>query len=118
VLSDPAGGEPWGYVFDENGGRVADDEGRLVRHWYKVEQGQTVSLDPFGKLVMEVDCDPGKIREPGEEVRVQPLLYTAEGLLITTCFRGRQNDSSESSASVFLRAADGRPIVTARSGFA
>lgn len=117
-VSDPAGGEPWGYVFDENGGRVADDEGRLVRRWYKVEQGETVSLDPLGTLVMEVDCDPGKLRQPGEEVRVQPLLYTAEGLLITTCFRGSQKDSSESSASVFLRAADGRPIGTANSGFA
>ena len=118
VLSDPAGGESWGYVFDENGGRVADNEGRLVRHWYKVEQGQTVSLDPLGKLVMEVDCNPGETRQPGEEVRVQPLLYTAEGLLITTCFRGRQSDYCESSASVSLRAPDGRPIATARSGFA
>ena len=116
-LADPSGGESWNFVFDENGGRVADEQGRLIRPWYKIEAGDEVEIDPIGKAVLALDTSKGGPEyRPGDSVTVQPLLYTGEGLLITSCSRG-DADESGTSASVSLTMPDGAPLATTSTGF-
>ena len=58
---------------------------------------------------------------PGEDFRVQPQLFTGDGLLIVTCNRGMlANPASDSctGATIALATADGRTLDTAHSGFA
>ena len=71
-------------------------------------------------LATGVAADPCRVR-PGDEVRVQPALYTGDGLLIVTCYRGSPTTpagDSGTTAAIALRDTGGRPLATARSGFA
>ena len=116
-LADPLGGQPWNFVFDENGGRVADEQGRLVRPWYKIVAGDEVEIDPIGKAVLALDTSKGGPEyRPGDNVTVQPLLYTGQGLLITSCSRG-DTEESETSANVSLTMPDGAQLARTSTGF-
>ncbi len=82
-LDDPAGGRPWSFVFSDSGGKGDP-------RWYRVEKDATIAIDPVGRLEFEVD--PGNIAEnpprPGEELKLQPLIYTGDGLVIVVAYRG------------------------------
>ena len=58
---------------------------------------------------------------PGEDLKVQPQLFTGDGLLIVTCYRGMLASpagDTGTGATIELAAADGRTLATAHSGFA
>lgn len=82
-LDDPAGGRPWSFIFSNSGGKGDP-------RWYRVEKNATVTIDPIGRLAFEID--PGNIADnpprPGEELKLQPLIYTGDGLLIVVAYRG------------------------------
>ncbi len=80
TLTDPAGGPAWSYVFSDNGRR-----GEVP--WYKVAKDGTVAIDPIGRLKMTVEFEEENARS-GAELRVKPALFTGDGLLIVTAFRG------------------------------
>jgi hypothetical protein len=57
--------------------------------WYEVKKDQELILDPVGKLRFALDIDKSQLtRKPGEAVRVQPQLFTGDGLLINSCSLG------------------------------
>jgi hypothetical protein len=115
ALDDPSGGPRWSFVFSDNGGKPE-------QRWYKVEKGATAAIDPIGTLEMKTGLDDGsKAPKPGDEVKLQPQLYTGDGLLINTCFRGSLASPAAydgPGAEIVLAATDGQPLARARSGFA
>jgi hypothetical protein len=114
ALEDPGGGPKWSFVFSDNGGN-ADHK------WYKVEKGGSIDLDPIGTLEMQAGVEgDAKPARPGEELALQPKLYTGDGLLISTCFRGTPTTPGSlegPGADIRLSGTDGRPLAAARSGF-
>ncbi len=61
--------------------------------WHELKKDQELILDPVGKLRFGLDIEKSqRIRKPGEAIRVQPQLFTADGLLINSCSIG---DSEE-----------------------
>ena len=81
-FDDPQGAARWSFIFSDNGGRPD-------QKWYSVAKGRTVEIDPIGKLVLETSLeDREKTFPSGEDIPLQPRLYTGGGLLINTCFRG------------------------------
>jgi hypothetical protein len=114
-LSDPSGGMRWNYVFSDNGRR-----GEPV--WHRVENGQNLVLDPLGKLEFDATLEPNeKTVKPGQDLRINPRLYTADGLLIVTCFQGNvANPSSDSGPRAIITLADRTLALLANttSGFA
>ena len=81
AFDDIQGGPRWNFVFSDIGRRGA-------ARWYKVEQGGTATIDPIGVLEFKTGTEGmGPVR-PGDELKVQPQLFTGDGLLIVTCYRG------------------------------
>jgi hypothetical protein len=114
AFEDVQGGPRWNFVFSDIGRR---GEAR----WYKVEQGATVAIDPIGTLEFRTDTGGTEVLRPGEQLKLEPRLFTADGLLIVTCYRGTvaspAGDSS-TGAAIALATADGQVLDTAHSGFA
>ena len=57
----------------------------------------------------------------GEQITVEPRLYTGDGLLINTCFRGKQDLAGAyggPAARIELTSTDGTALIESRSGFA
>jgi hypothetical protein len=80
--------QPIHFVFS----RVGVDAGT---RWHELKKDQELILDPVGKLRFGVEIEKiHLIRKPGEAIRVQPQLFTADGLLINSCSIG---DSEEVS---------------------
>jgi hypothetical protein len=80
--------EPVHFVFSS----VGVDAGT---HWHVLKKDKELVLDPLGKLRFGLEIDKGqRIRKPGETIRVQPQLFTADGLQINSCAMG---DSEEGS---------------------
>lgn len=78
--------QPVRFVFS----RVGVDAGTC---WHELKKDKELILDPVGKLRFGLEIDKGqRVRKPGEAVRVQPQLFTADGLLINSCAAG---DSDE-----------------------
>jgi hypothetical protein len=114
TFEDAQGGPRWNFVFSDNG-RWGEAQ------WYKVQKDSTVVIDPIGNLVLKVDTEGLKTARPGEDFKVQPQLYTSDGLLIVTCYRGNPASpagESGSGATIALATIDGRACATAHSGFA
>jgi hypothetical protein len=115
TLKDSRGGPPWTFVFSDNGGKPR-------RHWHTLEKDGQLVLDPVGKLEMlAVLNDEDAICRPGQALPVQPRLYTEEGLLIATAFRGAPDAAGRSggcAALVNLTTKDGQSISSYPSGFA
>jgi hypothetical protein len=82
-MDDPGGGQRWSFIFSDNGAKGDP-------RWYKVEKDATVAIDPIGTPLFEVDLrdDVGKRRRPGDDIPLQPLLFTGDGLLINVAYRG------------------------------
>jgi hypothetical protein len=82
AFEDPGGGPKWSFIF-------SDDGGTRDYKWYGVEKDRTLEIDPAGQLVLQTGVEePGKSFAAGDEIPLQPRLYTGGGLLINTCFRG------------------------------
>jgi hypothetical protein len=111
-LDDPQGGPSWSFVFSDGGGAAAQG-------WHTVVQGQRVTVDPIGKLQFLASLE-GKTCRPGQDVMLQPKLYTEGGLLINAAFRGSPASprSDGPTAAITLATLDGHPANSARSGFA
>jgi hypothetical protein len=117
TLDDPEGGPRWSFVF-------SDMEGKPDRTWYKVEKGGLIEIDPIGTLELLAGVDPteaAKAHRGGDDVPLQPKLYTGGGLLICTCFRGSPTTPGGHDgpgAEIKLTSTDGLTLTAARSGFA
>jgi hypothetical protein len=80
--------QPVHFVFS----RVGVDAGT---RWHELKKDQELILDPVGKLRFGLDIDTGqRVRKPGESVRVQPQLFTADGLLINSCAVGDPDEGA------------------------
>jgi hypothetical protein len=116
-LDDPKGGQPWSFIFSDNGARGEP-------RWYRVEKDAAVAIDPIGTPFFEIDLtNKTAVRtRPGEDVNLQPLLYTGDGLLINVAYRGAPTSPSMQEilgARVSLHGASTEHVLaTAHSGFA
>ncbi len=115
-LDDPSGGQRWSFIFSDNGAKGAP-------RWYKVEKAGTIAIDPIGTPSFEISLNdkPAQRARPGEDVNLQPLLYTSDGLLITVGYRGMPASPALQEtlgAQVALQTASDQVIATAHSGFA
>ncbi len=115
ALDDPGGGPRWSFIFSDNGGK-------RDHKWYKVEKGGSVEIDPVGTLELQTGVeDDARSPRGGDDLPLQPRLYTGVGLLINTCFRGTPTTPGGhdgSGADIKLTGTDERPLGVARSGFA
>ena len=114
TLADPAGGASWSYVFSDNGRR-----GEVL--WYKVAKDGTLVLDPIGRLEMAVNLEADSPPRPDADLRINTALYTGDGLLIVTTYRGSPAVTASEDgpgAEVSLRDGAGRVLGSTRSGFA
>jgi len=111
-LDDPQGGPGWCFVFSDGGAPA-------TQGWYAVGKGRRVTIDPIGKLQFLAGLE-GKACGPGQDVTLQPKLYTEGGLLINTAFHGSPASpgSDGLTAAITLAALDGHPLNSTRSGFA
>jgi hypothetical protein len=114
TLQDDQGGLPWTFIFSDNGGRA--------RHkWYNVTKDSTQAVDPLGSLELVPQLQENEPAcRAGDELRVNPRLYTSDGLLINTAYRGRSTTPWDSGCRgrVTLVGADGRVLASHDSGFA
>ncbi|MGO9463646.1 MAG: hypothetical protein ACLQIB_29650 [Isosphaeraceae bacterium] len=115
-LNETEGGDNrWSFLFSSNGAKGDP-------RWYKVEKDGTVTIDPIGTLSFEVSLsEQAGVAKLGDDISVQPLLYTGDGLLINVAYRGAPiSPAAQESlgARVALAATDGQVLATAHSGFA
>jgi hypothetical protein len=115
TLGDPNGGQSWSYFFYDRGGRGEPK-------WYSLAKDEQLVIDPIGKLTMELEvADKAKTVKAGEDVSLQPLLYTGDGLLISVAYRGTPASPVAQEilgALTTLTSTDGQTLGTAHSGFA
>ncbi len=115
AFDDPQGGQNWSFIFSDNGAR-GDPK------WYGIGKDQHVAIDPIGTLEMGLNvADKGRTVKAGEDVSVQPLLYTGDGLLINVAYRGTPASPAAQEylgALTTLASTDGQTLGTAHSGFA
>ncbi len=113
-LDDPDRGPRWSYVFSDNG-RKGDPV------WHTVAKGGKVAVNPLGTVRLTTGLEDEGPRPPGDNLSLRPGLYTGDGLLIVTCYRGTPTSPAGDegpNAEVSLNDREGRPLATARSGFA
>jgi hypothetical protein len=115
TFSDPQGGQSWSFIFSDNGAKPNPK-------WYSLSKNGQLNLDPIGALEMELSItDKVKTARAGEDIALQPLLYTGDGLLINVGYRGNPVSPSAQEnlgAAITLATTDGQTLPTAHSGFA
>lgn len=113
-VKDPGGGPVWNYVFDDEGSRAGDA-------WRKVDANQSVALDPIGRLELCADLEAGTLPcHPGDSIKLRPGLFTSDGLVIKTIYRGEEASRSEREASqvrISLTTPQGTVLDRGSSGF-
>jgi hypothetical protein len=113
-LDDPKTGQRWSFVFSDGGAKAQP-------RWYKVEKDSVVTIDPIGTPILELMLrDKTSSARPGEEVAVQPALYTGDGLVIVVAYCGNPVSPAIQEilgARIALLTADGTTLATAHSGF-
>jgi hypothetical protein len=107
---------PTHFVFS----RVGSD---AATRWHEVKKDQELVLDPVGKLRFDLEIGKSqRMCKPGETIRVQPQLFTADGLLINSCSVGDAEAvsryGSHNHCAVKLIDAKGQLIDVQSSGFA
>lgn len=109
TLADARNGPTWGFVFNDHGER-----GPV---WHPLAHNGTLSIDPIGKLDFGLEIpDEAQL---GESIRVQPTLYTDEGLRIQRAYRGVfQSFASGCHGTIDLLDSESNSITSASSGFA
>lgn len=115
TLAAPGGAEPWTYVFSEPGGRE-------TLAWHPLARDAELVLDPIGKLDFKVEPRPGGPRVlPGDALGTRIWLFSGDGLLINSCYRGSSDGARRGTgprASCRLLSASGSVLEQADSGFA
>jgi hypothetical protein len=114
MLAGAIGGQPWTFTFSDNGGRPK-------KRWYTVARNAVTSIDPVGKVELLTGLDRSAVARPGKDLEVQPQLFTSDGLLIVSCFRGVPNSPlgrEETFADIALESPAGGRLASARAGFA
>jgi hypothetical protein len=91
--------------------------------WHDLAKDQELILDPVGKLRFALDIEKGqRVCKPGDSIRVQPQMFTADGLLINSCSLGESAETSRFDAhrqcAVKLLDGKGQPLDVQSSGFA
>jgi hypothetical protein len=113
-FEDPAGGPNWNFVFSDYGGS-------REQVWYKVAKGDTVEVDPLAGFNFQLGlADAGSPALSGGKLRIQPRLFTVDGLLINTCYRGLYDQGrydEHGSARILLSTIAGQTLDTTYSGF-
>jgi len=114
ALDDPKSGQRWSFVFSDAGARGQP-------RWYKAEKDAAVTIDPIGTLSFELKPnDQPTMAKPGEDVALQPALYTGDGLLIIVAYCGNPVSPAAQEtlgARIALMTTDGKALATAHSGF-
>jgi hypothetical protein len=114
-LSAPGGGEPWTYVFSEPGGRDA-------LAWHLLARDAELVLDPIGKLDFKVEVKSDEPHpKPGDGLSARIWLFSGDGLLINSCYRGTSDGAWRGTgprALCRLVGASGAVLEQSDSGFA
>jgi len=114
ALDDPKSGQRWSFVFSDGGARGQP-------RWYKAEKDAAITIDPIGTLSFELKPrDQTSVAKLGEDVALQPLLYTGDGLLIIVAYCGNPVSPAAQEtlgARITLTTTDGNALATAHSGF-
>lgn len=114
---DSATKKPWNFQFT----RYEPPE---EKHWHHVAAGEELTLDPCGPLRLTAEGnDLKKPARSDRDVVVNPRLFTAEGLLITTSDCNDKpvqtfDRGHENCAEVTLCQTDGTKVAQHTSGFA
>jgi hypothetical protein len=113
TFDDPAGGARWNFVFSDN--QPGD-----TKRWQELQKDATLAIDPLEEFHFSTGPSQtdGKCW-PGDDLTFQPKLFTIDGLLINTCYRGTHDTGRDgTSANIKLASSDGTLLSTAQSGFA
>ncbi len=114
ALDDSRSGQRWSFVFSDGGARGKP-------RWYKVDKDAAITIDPIGTPALELKLsDQTRTAAPGEDVGVQPALYTGDGLLIVVAYCGNPVSPAVQEilgARIALLSAAAKPLATAHSGF-
>jgi hypothetical protein len=113
-LDDPTDGQRWSFVFSDAGARGQP-------RWYKVPEGAAITIDPIGTPTFELKReDQTNAARPGQDIVLQPALYTGAGLLIVDAYRGNPDAPAVQDlpgARIELLTTGGTTLATAHSGF-
>jgi hypothetical protein len=71
------GGPRWNFDF-------SDIDRRGEARWYNFEQAGTATIDPIGIFEFKTETERNGPVRPGDDLRVQPQLFTGDGVLIVT----------------------------------
>ena len=115
ALDDPKTGQRWSFVFSDGGRRASPGGTRSTR---TRRSRSTRSARRAFELKLE-GSERSAVR-PGEDVAVQPALYTGDGLLIVVAYCGNPVSPAVQEilgARIVLMTADGKTLATAHSGF-
>lgn len=112
---DTGDGDPWHYVFSRSNN--IDDH-----HWLAVNDDGHLTLEAVGTPSFQVHNAPTEAAA-GENLRIEPRLYTEAGLLVNMSCRGKQigsldNPRTHNTCQIRLLHSSGRPLSTTSSGFA
>jgi hypothetical protein len=103
-------------VDGDGNGLLADAQDRL---W--IDLNRDGRFDPIGTPSFELTLrDQTRAVRPGDDVAVQPALYTGDGLLIVVAYCGNPVSPAAQEilgARIALMTADGTTLATAHSGF-
>jgi hypothetical protein len=107
--------EPWHFVFSRSDSVGAKD-------WVEVAAGSNVSLEAVGQTTFVLNSGEDHAR-PGDQLTINPRLYTQGGLLVNLSCRGRQigsfdNSRTHNMCEIKLVSGDGETLSSAKSGFA
>lgn len=112
AFEDPHGGQRWTFVF-------SDTQGGRPQRWQRLDRDAELEIAPLEKFEFIADCDGKTSCRAGEQLSVQPQLYTVDGLLINTCYRGAHDTGRDGpNARISLESSAGVPLESALSGFA
>ena len=114
ALDDAKTGQRWSFVFSDGGAKGQP-------RWFKVAKDAAVTIDPIGTPSFELTLkDQTKVIRPGDDVAVQPALYTGDGLLIVVAYCGNPVAPAVQEilgARIALMTHDDKTLATAHSGF-
>jgi hypothetical protein len=112
---DTGESEPWHYVFSRSDNIEEDD-------WQPVGSDSAVSLEAIGNLTFSAGNIPAEA-SAGQQLTINPRLYTEAGLLINLSCRGKQigsfdNSRTHNACDIQLVGDNQQPVNSAQSGFA
>jgi hypothetical protein len=104
-----AAGETWSYSFYQD---------KSPQHRVQTGQRTQVVLLPDLSMKVTLERQAGQIR-PGDNVTITPRLSASDGLVLSSCKAGKNQDvrQAEAAAEILLFSLDGRVISRGISGF-